>query len=70
MILINRLCARTVNDPGDAMKKTPVIQRICNNFAAFSQFEAGSYNLWAEQCSSIKDHATKIADSSLFRDKR
>lgn len=34
---LNDICARVVNDPGEAMKKTQVIKGICNEFAAFAQ---------------------------------
>ena len=37
---LNDICARMVNDPGEAMKKTQVIKGICNEFAAFVQIEA------------------------------
>ena len=37
---LNDICARMVNNTGEAMKKTQVIKGICNEFAAFAQIEA------------------------------
>ena len=33
---LNNSCARMVNDPGEAMKKTQVIKGISNEFATFA----------------------------------
>ena len=68
---LNDICARMVNDPGEAMKKTQhVIKGISNEIATFAQIEARRDMSWAEYCASIRDQATQFADISLFREKR
>ena len=67
---LNDICARMVNDPGEAMKKTQVINGICNEFAALVQIETRRDMSWAEYCTSINDQAMQFADISLFPDKR
>ena len=52
---LNNICARLVNDPREAMKKTQVIKGICNEFAAFAQIKARQNISWSEYCTSIKD---------------
>ena len=47
---LNRLkdiCARMVNDPGEAMKKTQVIKGISNEFATLAQIEVRRDMSWA-----------------------
>ena len=50
---LNDICARMVNDLGEAMKKTQVIKGICNEFAAFAQIEARRDMSWVDYCNSI-----------------
>ena len=51
---LNDICARMVNDPGEAMMKTQVIKGICNEFAAFAQIVARRDMSWAEYCTNNK----------------
>ena len=60
------ISAGMVNDPGEAMKKTQVINGICNNFAAFAQIEEKRDMSWAEYYTSIKVQATPFANIWLF----
>ena len=67
---INEICARMVNDPGDAMKKTQVIKGVEPEYYSFANQEARKDMSWSDFCASMKDQAMQSADISLFREKR